>query len=131
MAKIPNAVMQAARVAAEARGISTEDWIAEAVNEQTILDEAHRLRAEKKPGPWPGWSALIMSDGKYINYVSSDGDEISKLDHGLDNRFRSTDARRPWIARHRDGALTNKRGACRSFSSAEAAKHALDIYHKR
>jgi hypothetical protein len=126
----PDHILDAAREAAERRGIPLEEWLDEAVSRLAELDTSHQYRVERQPGPWPGWSASFLnSDTREIcvYYSSADGKTITKMDATiLDRRYRMTAARRPWMAQDCNGLLRNKSGACRTFSSAEAAKKALE-----
>ena len=127
---LPDHIIETAQSAADLRGIPVEDWLAEAVHDLGQADDMHRNRVERRPGPWPGWSAIVSPDGSHVLYKSPDGEEIRKLDLTLlDRRLRATDTRRPWTAQYRDGALLNKRGALRTFASAEAAKAALGRHY--
>ncbi len=127
---LPDHILKTAQEAADLRGIPLEDWLAEAVHDLAQADDIHRNRSEKRPGPWLGWSALVSEDSEYIAYKSPDGEEISKLDPTiLDRRYRATDTRRPWTAGDREGLLRNKVGALRTFTTAEAAKAALDRHY--
>lgn len=128
--ELPDHVRFTAQRAADVRGVPVEDWLAQAVHELAQADHIHRSRVERRPGPWPNWTAFVSRDGSDISYVSPDGEEINRLDTTmLDRRYRQTDARRPWMARDREGALRNRIGSCRTFTTAEAAKAALDKHY--
>ena len=117
--------------AAADRGLSLTEWVESAVWSR-IEDEAaiRETAARRVPGPWPGWetSTYVAGQMEYLTYHGPEGAEIHYHEDGYSYHRSSWRGRssRPWMARTEKSCLRSADGKIRVFSTAEAAKNALE-----
>lgn len=116
--------------AAADRGLSLMEWVEGAVRSRLEAEVAAREATTRRaPGPWPGWetSTYTVGQREYLTYHGPGGAEIHHDENGYSHHrseWRGSSSR-PWMARTEEGCLRSTDGKVRVFSTADAAKHAL------
>lgn len=120
---------EAANAAADC-GLSLAEWIEGAVALRLEHHAAAReAAAHRTPGPWPGWETATYTVGQreYLTYHGPGGAEIHYAEDGYSyhrSAWRGSSSR-PWLARTGEHCLRSKDGRVRVFTTAEAARDAL------
>ena len=111
-------------------GLSLMEWVEGAVQSRLEHKAAAReATARHAPGPWPGWETATYTVGQreYLTYHGPGGAQIHYDEDGYSchrSEWRGSSTR-PWMARTEEGCLRSTDGKVRVFSTADAAKDAL------
>jgi hypothetical protein len=111
-------------------GLSLVEWVEGDVQSRLEHEAAARKATTRRaPGPWPGWKTATYTAGQreYLTYHGPGGVEIHYAEDGYSyhrSEWRGSSSR-PWMARTEDDCLRSTNGRVRVFSTAEAAKDAL------